>query len=252
MNAPLVVSVHDVAPATAAETATWLRELDARGVPATLLVVPGAWRGPALPKDPALVAQLHDAAGRGHEISLHGFDHTGVPGGLRTELLARGCAEFASLSEWEALARLQRGRAVLQGLGFEPIGFTPPGWLASPGTRRAVRTLRFRYLTSHLGVRDLVDGTTFWMPAFSQRPGSFGERASAALVRTAAPQLARRGNGVRIALHPDDLARPALRRASLEALDAALAAGARPMTYAAVVGATALSSPRPLLQEPAS
>jgi predicted deacetylase len=252
MTAPLVVSVHDVAPATAAETATWLRELDARGIPATLLVVPGPWHGEALHDDPALVAQLHDAAERGHEISLHGYDHTGGPGGLRNELLARGCAEFASLGEWEALSRLQRGRAVLRGLGFDPIGFTPPGWLASPGTRRALRTLRFRYLTSHLGVRDLVDGTTFWMPAFAQRPGGFGERAGAALVRTAAPQLARRGNGVRIALHPDDLARPSLRAASLDALDEALGAGARPMTYADVVGATALGSPRRLLQEPAS
>jgi hypothetical protein len=40
---------------------------------------------------------------------------------------------------------------------------------------------------------------------------------------------------VRIALHPDDLSRPPLRRTTLSAIDAVLAAGARPMTYSGVL-----------------
>ncbi|MGH6655287.1 MAG: hypothetical protein ACRDVE_08775, partial [Actinocrinis sp.] len=49
---PLVVSIHDVALATAAESARWLADLDGLGVRATLLVVPGPWREPALANAP--------------------------------------------------------------------------------------------------------------------------------------------------------------------------------------------------------
>ncbi|MEO5875251.1 MAG: DUF2334 domain-containing protein, partial [Streptosporangiaceae bacterium] len=75
-----VVSIHDVSPATAAETGVWAGDLDRLGVPASLLVIPSAGGGP-LTDDPGLVAALHDLASRGHELSLHGFEHAGVPGG---------------------------------------------------------------------------------------------------------------------------------------------------------------------------
>jgi hypothetical protein len=41
----------------------------------------------------------------------------------------------------------------------------------------------------------------------------------------------------RIALHPADLSRPGLRRAALDAIDAAIAAGGRPVTYETLVTA---------------
>jgi isopentenyl phosphate kinase len=47
--------------------------------------------------------------------------------------------------------------------------------------------------------------------------------------------LAGQGLPVRIALHPDDVDRPRLRAAALKAIDAALTAGASPMTYLDVV-----------------
>ncbi|WP_079101903.1 DUF2334 domain-containing protein [Carbonactinospora thermoautotrophica] len=237
---PFVVSIHDVAPASAEPCRRWLADLDERGVPATLLIVPGPWRGPALPEDPALVAWLREAEQRGHELSLHGYAHEGVQGGsgprqLVNRVLARGCAEFCALDEAEARHRLEDGLAVLDLVGIKPVGFTPPGWLASPGAYRALKALGFRYTTSHLAVHDLSSGRRLAMFALSHRPGGFGERFGARLMRHAGARWARRGTPFRIALHPQDLARPGLREAALDAIDAALAAGARPYTYARLV-----------------
>jgi hypothetical protein len=50
---------------------------------------------------------------------------------------------------------------------------------------------------------------------------------------------ASRGGLVRIALHPDDLARPGLRDATLRAIEAVLATGGRAATYSDVVSETA-------------
>lgn len=235
-----MVSVHDVAPWSFAQCRQWLGDLDARGVPSTLLLVPGAWRGAPLPEDPALVRWLHDARRRGHELALHGYAHQGVPGGpaprrLLNAVLARGCAEFCALDERAARGRLESGLAALASAGIVPRGFTPPGWLASPGAVAALRGLGLEYTTSHLAVHDLRTGRRHRMPALSHRPGGAGERAGARLMRAAARRWSRRGTPFRIALHPADLARPGLRACALEAVDAALEAGARPCTYEDVV-----------------
>ncbi|WP_168220978.1 DUF2334 domain-containing protein [Actinomadura sp. WMMA1423] len=240
---PFVVSVHDVAPSTADATARWIADLDARGVPATLLLIPGAFAGgPALPDDPELVGFLHGAADRGHELALHGYLHEGVPGGPRwrrgvNQALARGAGEFWTLTEQQAHQRLRAGLEALAGAGIGVAGFTPPGWLASGGTRRALAALGFAYWTSHLAVHCLPGGPVRRMPALSHRPGGTGERAGARLMIDAARAFSRLRTPFRIALHPSDLARPGLRGAALTAVDAALAAGGRPMTYEAVVTA---------------
>lgn len=241
-GAPFVVSVHDIAPWSFAQSRRWLGDLDARGVPATLLLVPGAWRGPGLPEDPALVSWLHRARRRGHELSLHGYAHEAVPGGplprrWLNSVLARGCAEFCALDEPAAHERLRAGLAALASVDISPQGFTPPGWLASPGALTALRELGLDYTTSHLGVRDLRTGVRHRMVALSHRPGGFGERFGARLMRAAARRWAGRGRPFRIALHPADLSREGLRDCALDAIDAALAAGARPCTYAELVRA---------------
>jgi predicted deacetylase len=238
---PFVVSVHDVAPATGEQTATWVADLDDRKVPATLLIVPAAFGGgPALPDDPALVAYLHAAVGRGHEPSLHGFRHRGVPGGPRwrrtvDQVLARGAGEFWSLTEEQARGLLRAGLDVLASVDIGVSGFTPPGWLASPGARRALAELGFRYWTSQLAVHDLGAGAVHRMPALSHRPGGAGERAGAHLMIAAARSLSRLRRPFRIALHPADLDHAGLREAAHTAIELALAAGGRPVTYETLV-----------------
>ncbi|MFI9202447.1 DUF2334 domain-containing protein [Streptomyces sp. NPDC053048] len=241
-EAVLVVSVHDVAPWSFDRCRQWLDELDRRGVPATLLLVPGAWRGVPLPQAPALVRWLHDAREGGHELALHGWSHQAVPGGPLgrrwvNAVVARGCAEFCALGERAARERLEKGVSALASVGITARGFTPPGWLASPGTVAALRGLGFDYTASHLAVRDLRTGDRHRVPALSHRPGGLGERAGAALMRAAARHRAAAGRPFRLALHPADLDRPGLRACALAAVDDALAAGARPCTYADLVRA---------------
>jgi predicted deacetylase len=245
----LVVSVHDVSPATAAQTRSWCAALDAGGVPAALLVIPGPWRSPALGADPDFAGWLRERRERGDELVQHGWlhrppatVHSGQWGRRAVAaVVARGAAEFAVLTEGQAAARLLAGRAQLAAAGIDAPGFTPPGWLASPGTTRALIRLGYRYTTSHTGVRDLRTGR--WHPALalSHRPDGLGERTGAWLMGAAARRAVRRGADIRIALHPADLARPGLRDAALRAIDGCLRLGATPGTYldllAAPVGA---------------
>lgn len=239
MSPRLVVSVHDVAPATAAQARQWCADLDARGVPVALLVVPGPWRTPLLRADPELAGWLRERVAGGDEVVQHGWSHdspTEVRDGqwwqrAVARMVARGAAEFATLTEEEAIARAAVGRAELAALGLPADGFTPPGWLASTAAVRALRQLGYRYVTSHAGVRDLRTGG--WHPALAlcHRAGGIGERLGARLLPAAARYTLRLGRDVRIALHPDDLGRPGLRDAALRAIDRCLALGARPVTY---------------------
>ena len=228
--------MHDVAPATVEHSQRWRAALDLRGVPASLLVVPGPWRGQHLSQDPDLVGWLRDRAAAGDDIVQHGWTHRAAPGGsywrqCRGRLVARGAAEFAALSEPEAYRRLVAGREALNRSGLPTVGFTPPGWLHSPGTLRALNRLGFEFTTSHRGIRDLRSGRLYAGPALSHRPGGRGEQLAARILSAAARAGTRRGGTIRIALHPDDLDIPRLRRITLATIDAVLAAGGRPMTY---------------------
>ena len=267
MSSPLLISVHDVASGTAAPSLRWLAELDRRGIPATLLLVPGPWRGPYLATDGALVDAVLAAGDRGHELALHGYYHTvthGAGGLLRrgvAQVVARGGAEFATLSQDEADARIKAGLDELASIGVAPVGFHPPGLLVSPDTVRALRRNGLRYYSTHLGVNTLRplaggrppagapadtaaasdDGAAAELrltaPALAHRAGrAVAEQVGSRLMTQAARRLAAEGRAVRIALHPDDLARPGLRDVTLRAIDDAIAAGARPTTYAAALG----------------
>jgi uncharacterized protein len=236
----LVVSIHDVAPATADETRRWCADADSFGIPVSLLVIPGPWRGASLADEPGYAEVLRARAAHGDELVMHGWTHRAGPEGplprrLLGQVVARGAAEFGALDEVQAADRLMNGRAVLSELGLDVHGFTPPGWLASAATNRALAKAGFRYTTSHFGVLELGSGHMRHGFALSHRPGGTGERLGAAMMGRWARWSARRGGLVRIALHPDDLAQPGLRDATLKAIETVLSAGARPVTYSDVV-----------------
>ena len=245
MRAHLVVSVHDVAPASATPTAIWLDALDGRGLRSSLLVIPGRWHGDSLGDRPAFQRLLRERQAAGNEIVQHGWRHqAGVDAcgwrAVAARGLARGAGEFAALSEPAALLRLRAGRAALAGAGLPTAAFTAPGWLHSPGTLRALRQLGFTHTTTHTVVVDLVGGRQLRGFAFSHRPGGAGERTAAQLLRVGVRAAARAGGLVRIALHPDDLSRPGLRGATLAAIDEALDLGAAPATYGALLASAAV------------
>ena len=239
---PLVVSIHDVAPATAAETRSWLADLDGLGVRATLLIVPGPWRGSALSEAPEYGTELRRTAEAGHELALHGWCHAAQPGGNRSRrwsgsVAARGAGEFWTLDATEARTRIDQGLAALRLVGIEPEGFVPPGYLASPGTQQALAECGLRYWTSHFGLHDLQARVRYTVVALSHRPAigaegrPFGERSGNYLIERSPQWFTRHGRPLRLALHPDDLRRPGLRDTTLRAIERALKFGARAMTY---------------------
>ncbi|WP_454198148.1 DUF2334 domain-containing protein [Nocardia sp. Marseille-Q1738] len=240
--ARLVVSVHDVAPASAAETARWCADADRFGIPVSLLVIPGPWRGMRLSGDPDYAAFLRERRQGGDDILVHGWSHRAGPEGgwprrAVGHAVARGAAEFAALNVAEATAKLRAATEVMTESGLHTTGFTPPGWLASPGAEQALRAAGFTYTTSHFGAKQLRTGRRYRGFALSHRPGGgWSERFGAAMVDTVARRTAERGGLVRLALHPDDLHRPGLRDTTLRAIDAVLRTGARATTYAELVG----------------
>lgn len=248
-----VVSLHDVAAATAGSAAEWMSRLEARGVSVSMLVVPGPWRPAAtqrtLADSPDVVDWLRDLEGRGHELVQHGWDHTAAPTwaadrrGPRVRavgrLVARGCGEFWTLGEHEATRRLVAGREVLRSVGLSAEGFVAPAWLMSPGSRAAVAATGFRYTTTHRHVADVAAGTTIRCLALSQRPQNRLAGLAAALSLAGVRRAIRFDAPLRIAVHPDDLVDRRALPSVLAAIDVATAAGYRSLTYAALLDETA-------------
>lgn len=237
MTSQLVVSLHDVAPATADASRRWLHLVERHGMRATLLVVPGPWRGASLAADPGFAGWLRDAHARGHEISLHGWEHRAARAWSRSvrgaygRVLSRGCAEFWQLDEPAARLRIADGLDVLRSHGLRADGFTPPAWLASDAARRAARGLGLTYTTTQWSVIDLRDGGRVRAFAVSQRPGSRVTPIAAGIARTITARHLRRGRLLRLALHPDDLAHPRVRNDVTEVLRTAMAHGYESTTY---------------------
>jgi len=250
MSPPLLlVSVHDVAPPSAAATRRWAALLAPTGVPLTFLAVPGPWRGARFgdPGDDGLdlAGWLRGRQQIGDEICVHGWCHRAdVPGRLPRRLLgtaiARGAAEFWALDRSTAAARTADGLAVLDAHGLWVTGTTPPGWLASGAAREGLADAGLRYSTDHAGVVDLRSGRRWIAPALChrpvQRPHPSAQVAEAAgrRVVAAAWRVVATGGSVRIGLHPADLDRPGLAEASVRAVRRCLEAGALATTYGQV------------------
>ena len=223
MTVYAVVSLHDVAPPTQAECTMLIDLVEDHGVRASLLVVPGPWKGPSMRSSSAFVRWLRTLEARGHEIVVHGWEHhaaddeaVSAPFGerVRARVLARGCAEFAHLGRTEARRRAGRSLRVLRDAGCHTRGFVPPGWLISGEAVRGLRDLGLEYTATRSGVLDLVTQTTIDVPAYCQRSGSPLSRPGAAIVDALVATRIRNRRPVRVALHPQDATSAHLRSAS--------------------------------------
>jgi predicted deacetylase len=217
----LCVSIHDVAPATWADCLRLHEAVRAVApdLPLTWLLVP-RFHGDAaasLAMDRALSQLLTE----GHELALHGYTHldTAAPRpGWRDHVLRRiytqGEGEFAALGEGEALHRIDLGLAWFARRGWPVDGFVPPAWLASAGTRRALRQRPFIYTTSISRFYFLPDERSVWSPSLMYTARNRAGRClSPPLTQAAALALALVGAPlVRLALHPADARHPALLR----------------------------------------
>ncbi len=243
-----IVSLHDVAPTTIGQSREWSRLLDPLGVRSSLLVIPGPWNGgPAIDahdeRARAAIAWVAQRVAIGDEVVQHGwehaeaFDQSDVPVIRRVvgRVLARGCAELWSTDAAETRRRVHLGFRTMQRVGLCPTGFVAPGWLIQQSALRTLSAYGFRHTSTHLEVRSLGDDRRWKVPVLSQRSLSLAAPSAARTTTSLARALITMRRPFRLALHPDDLFDPHSRRAGLRIAEAAVRAGYRSITYAALV-----------------
>jgi len=141
---------------------------------------------------------------------VHGWEHvgpTGMPASISLMLgrvIARGCEEFWAVDEEEARSRIELALGAFERARLQPAGFVAPGWLASPETMKALKTLSLRFVASHGVVHDLARGRRRLVPVVSQRPGGRSQGACARLVERVVGAAAAVGAPIRVAIHPGD------------------------------------------------
>lgn len=160
----LVVSIHDVAPATQDRADEILRKIaDLGATVSSLLVVPDYHRQGRAMADPAFCAWLRKLEQRGHEIVLHGFFHERArrPNETtRAQLITRFYTadegEFYDLGYDEARALIEEAQREFAAQDFRPRGFIAPAWLLGAEAERAAIDAGMTYTTTLRQVRDFV------------------------------------------------------------------------------------------------
>jgi uncharacterized protein len=158
----VVVSIHDVAPATQSIVARMLSDLAKRGIHhCSLLVVPNYHHQGAFAQDREFVSWLRHLEAAGHEVVIHGYFHQRPEVGgenffqkFVTQVYTQGEGEFYDLDYNEAFQRITKARDEFHAAGFKPRGFVAPAWLLNDAGMRAARDADLEY-TTHL--RDVVD-----------------------------------------------------------------------------------------------
>ncbi|MFA7234143.1 MAG: polysaccharide deacetylase family protein [Terrimicrobiaceae bacterium] len=234
----LVVSIHDVSPATRDRTERILSDLESAGVGrVSLLVVPDHHHRGLASEDAAFAEWLRAACAQGNEAVLHGYHHLrenrttdGPLKRLITRSYTAGEGEFFDLEKPVARQLLDRGRAAVEACGVGVTGFIAPAWLLGMDAEQAVREAGFQYTTRIATVSDLRTGIMrrSRSQVWSVRAG--WRRTCSLAWNSLLFQKTVRCPLTRIGIHPPDWDHPAIRGQILRILGKALAAR-RPMTY---------------------
>lgn len=222
MAGQLIVSISGIRDRTLGDVADFCAELDARQIPASLLVAPRLKGGYRLDRDATTVDWLTARRTGGAAVVLHGFDEA-------ASKKRRG--EFAALPAHEANLRLMGADRVLEHLGLRTRLFAAPGWTASQGTVTALPRNGFRLLAGDSGITDLVRSTTLRSRVFGIGEGFLTEPWWCRTLVLSAERTARRGGTVRLAVSARQLRHAGPRQAVFDAIDLALMHGCVPETY---------------------
>ncbi|MEY2574068.1 MAG: uncharacterized protein QOJ87_2281, partial [Verrucomicrobiota bacterium] len=219
-RAALVVSIHDVAPATQGCVQEIIAELGHRGVAVcSLLVVPNYHRRGSSTEDRAFVRWLQDLESKGHEVVIHGYFHErprregeSVAQKLFTRFYTKNEGEFYDLDYDEAFRRITKAREEFTAAGLTPRGFIAPAWLLGLPGERAAADADLEYTTRLTGVRDLRSGENYPARtlAYSVRSG-WRRTTSLAWNNLLARQL-HEAPLVRVSIHPPDRNHPEIWR----------------------------------------
>jgi uncharacterized protein len=209
----LVVSVHDIAPATRAASEKIVTELARRGVRVcSLLVVPDYHRRGRSMVDRDFVQWLRDLEGARHEIVVHGYFHQRPRRNdetLRAKVITRSYTsdegEFYDLEYAEALERITRARDEFVAAGLKPRGFIAPAWLLSAEGERAAAAAEMEYTTRLTTVRDLRTKETVASRSLVYSVRNSWRRATSLAWNGALARMMSASPLLRIGLHPPDL-----------------------------------------------
>ncbi len=216
----LLVSIHDVGPRFEREVDQLVALLSARldGPKFAMLVVPDHWGTAPLAANPAFARRLREWSEAGVEMFVHGWSHRDEnthKGGLtrwKATKMTAGEGEFLGLERGEALARMERGRALIEQTTGSPVaGFIAPAWLYGPGALDALCDAGFALAEDHLKVWSPRSGQVLTRgPVITWASRSRARIASSLAVAALARTALRLAPTVRVAVHPGDTTVPAL------------------------------------------
>jgi predicted deacetylase len=241
MRRKVLISVHDVTPAHAGRLDRVFGVLRSLvGGRMALLVVPD-WHGDwPIHRHPAFVETLHELVEAGAEIVLHGYRHDEVghrrsfADTLRVFGRTAASAEFMFLTSNEAAARVDRGLALFEKLGFRPVGFVPPAWLFGRYTRDVLRDRNLDMTESFWRITNLSSEVSRFVPVLSWSTARAWRSRMTAGVADARVWAERARALVRVAIHPPDLTIPVVAR-SLESSLRRLLANREPVSYSEAI-----------------
>ena len=215
----LVVSIHDVAPATRETTEKIVSDLARCGVRCSLLVVPDYHHGGLFTQDRQLVSWLRDLEAQGHEIVIHGYFHQrprrdgeSLRDRFMTQIYTRDEGEFYDLPYDEAFQRITRAQELFRSAGLSPRGFVAPAWLLSTEGERAARDAGLEYTTRLRAVVDLRSGEIFPARSLVYSVQSQWRRTTSLVLNAFLARLLRENQLVRLSIHPPDYIYPAIWR----------------------------------------
>jgi predicted deacetylase len=226
-RASLIVSIHDVAPATQAVAEKIITDLAHHGVGVcSLLVVPNYHHRGSSTEDRGFTRWLQELETKGHEIVIHGYFHErprkgseSVSEKLFTRFYTKDEGEFYDLAYDEAFRRITQARDEFTAAGLTPRGFIAPAWLLGAPGEKAAADAELEYTTRLTGIRDLRSGENYSARtlAYSVRSG-WRRTTSLAWNSLLARQLAE-APLARISLHPPDRDHPEIWRQALRLTD---------------------------------
>ena len=209
---PLVVSIHDVAPATRQSAEEMLADLSAHGVRVcSLLVVPNYHHRGAATADRGFMQWLRDLEAAGHEVVIHGYFHQrprreteSLRARLVTRTYTKDEGEFYDLNYDEALRRITHARDEFKAAGLTPRGFIAPAWLLCAEAERAAADAEMEYTTRLTTVRDLRAAQTYRARSLVYSVRNSWRRITSLAWNRTLCRLMADAPLLRIGLHPPD------------------------------------------------
>lgn len=228
MSSPLYVSVSTLSDDTRALAQRFVEQMDARGVPLSLLVAPRLKGKYRLIDDPSTQAFLRERREAGDGIVLHGYDQAATQ---------RRRAEFSTLGAHEATLRLAAADRVLEQVGLRTRAFAAPRWNASTGALLALPSAGFRVNLGYTAITDLITGEEERARVLGIGDGFLSEPWWCRALLATSNRIARRGGTLRLSVDARRLDSSTVSRTMLDAVDLALHHGAEARVYGARTGA---------------